>query len=198
MTLSGNTSPSPVFTAPSVNENTTLIFQLEVTDSQGATSTPDTVNIDVGFVNHPPVAIARSDFPPHIVDNEVTLSGSESNDPDPGDSIAEYHWEQADNSGVKVTLSDPDSATTSFNAPSRVPTRYISEDSSPQIIPLQFSLVVTDTHGIDTQQISHVWCRLNAFNPTIVQLTMYALEAYHRRRNTSQETTIISSKDIEM
>ena len=58
-------------TSPSVNENTTLTFQLEVTDSQGATSTPDTINIDVGFVNHPPVAIARSDFPPHIVDNEL-------------------------------------------------------------------------------------------------------------------------------
>ncbi|MGB6628632.1 MAG: PKD domain-containing protein [Nitrososphaeraceae archaeon] len=29
VTLSGNTSPSPVFTAPSVNENTTLTFQLD-------------------------------------------------------------------------------------------------------------------------------------------------------------------------
>ena len=104
------------------------------------------------------------------MDNEVTLGGSESNDPDPGDSITEYHWKQVDNSGVKVTLSDPNSATTSFNAPSRVPTRYISEDSSPQIIPLQFSLVVTDTHGATSQPANSIsYNPVRSFKPYIIR-----------------------------
>ena len=117
MILSGNTSPSPVFTAPSVSADSTLTFQLIVTDTHGAQSTPDTVNVEVKFVNHPPVAVAKSDPSSAEVSTEVTLDGSQSYDPDPDDSIAEYQWQQVDNTGVKVTLSDPNSPTPTFIAP---------------------------------------------------------------------------------
>lgn len=47
VTLSSTTAAQPTFTAPSTGSAQTLTFSLVVTDSHGATSAPDTVNVGV-------------------------------------------------------------------------------------------------------------------------------------------------------
>ena len=64
----------------------------------------------------------------------VTLDGNQSNDPD-GDALS-YSWTQT--MGPSVTLSDPDSAVTTFTAPS------VSSSTL-----LRFELTVTDPLGLD-------------------------------------------------
>jgi K319-like protein len=99
--------------------------------------------------NHPPVAVASANPSPAITNFPVVLDGSKSSDPDPGDSVVGYQWQQT--SGPKVTLSNPTSAKTSFIV-FRVPAKYSGSDQSPPtLIPLKFSLIVTDTHGATSQ-----------------------------------------------
>ncbi|MFZ2807813.1 MAG: PKD domain-containing protein, partial [Desulfosalsimonadaceae bacterium] len=47
VTLSGASAAKPTFTAPSVENTTTFVFSLTVTDNQGLASTADTVIITV-------------------------------------------------------------------------------------------------------------------------------------------------------
>jgi K319-like protein len=68
VTLDDPTSKNPSFTAPNVNEKTSLTFKLVVTNSDGLESDPDyttvTVNPDSTTTNPPP-----STNPPNIFDN---------------------------------------------------------------------------------------------------------------------------------
>jgi PKD domain len=68
VTLDDPTSKNPSFTAPNVNEKTSLTFRLVVTNSDGLESDPDyttvTVNPDSTTITPPP-----STNPPSIVDN---------------------------------------------------------------------------------------------------------------------------------
>ena len=67
----------------------------------------------------------------------VTLVGSASNDPDPGDSIASYLWEQDPNDTVRVnTLRNANTEKADFDAP------FVTQDTI-----LNFKLTVTDTKG---------------------------------------------------
>ena len=66
----------------------------------------------------------------------VSLDGSGSNDPDVGDSIATYTWEQT--AGISVILSNTGLANPSFTSPDGV----TSEET------LMFNLIVTDTGGM--------------------------------------------------
>ena len=148
--LSDPSSPTPQFEAPSLPE--TLSFSLTVID-QGGLASSDTVNVDVqtgGFnpgpsliptppppiidpppTNTPPQALAGLDQK-RAVSTTVTLDGSESFDPDPGDSLT-YLWEQT-GGATSVTLSDPSAVLPTFTAPSTSDT-------------LSFRLVVTDLSG---------------------------------------------------
>jgi len=54
VTLSDSTSSNPTFTAPEVNEQTDLTFQLTVTNNEDTTSEPDEVTITVNPVATPP------------------------------------------------------------------------------------------------------------------------------------------------
>jgi len=100
------------FVAPNVNAGgATLTFQLVVSDGS-LSSTPDTIDVTIRNVNHPPVANAGDDQT--VSENSmVTLSGVASFDVD-GDAIG-YLWLQT--GGPLVTLSDPASATPTFVAP---------------------------------------------------------------------------------
>ena len=72
--------------------------------------TDATWDIRVYAVNKPPVAIASADKTEVHAEEEVTLYGTQSYDPDPDDSIVKHRWEQI--SGPTVFLSDPTSSIT--------------------------------------------------------------------------------------
>ncbi len=105
-----------------------LIYELVVTDNQGAESVADSVTITVNpFINLPPVANAGVDqtVTPGDV---VTLNGSGT---DADGTIVAFVW--ADNG---IPLSDPNSAAPTFTAPV---TEFTQE--------FTFDLIVTDNSG---------------------------------------------------
>ncbi|WP_225408769.1 myxosortase-dependent M36 family metallopeptidase [Stigmatella hybrida] len=125
VTLTGATAAQPTFTAPEVEADTALTFQLTVSD--GTLTSSDTVTITVANENRAPVANAG---PAQTVDErtEVTLAGS-GTDAD-GDTLT-YAWTQT--AGPTVALSDATVANPTFTAPE------VAADTE-----LTFSLVVSD------------------------------------------------------
>ncbi len=105
------TTVQPRFTAPEVETDTVLTFQLWISD--GPYQRTDTVDVMVREVDHRPVAKAGPD---QTVDERVrvTLDGSGSSDPDPGTNLL-YAWEQV--AGPAVTLLNARSARPTFTAP---------------------------------------------------------------------------------
>ena len=133
VTLSSATSPSPTFTAPTVDANTKLTFQLTVND--GTTdSESDTVIVTIKDI--PPRALVANAGGDKIVDESVTvtLDGSGSHDPEGG--AITYSWKQV--SGESVTLSSTTVAKPTFTSPS-------VENGETQV--LVFELTVTDGKG---------------------------------------------------
>ncbi|MCJ7499713.1 PKD domain-containing protein [bacterium] len=117
------------FTAPS--DPTVLTFTLNVTNSLGLPSVPDTVVITV--TNQQPVADAGLDQSVYT-NAPVTLDGSGSSDPD-GDLPLTYGWTQT--GGPAITLSSQTFVSPTFTAPS-------------DPVELTFTLVVTDSLGLAT------------------------------------------------
>ena len=131
VTLSGASSATATFTAPTVSARTTLEFQLTVTDNDGATAS-DTVDVTVSpaAANLPPVASAGTNQ--SVASGAaVTLNGSGS---DADGTVVGYAWTQR--VGPTVSLSGASSATAAFSAPA-VTTRTV----------LTFRLTVTDDDG---------------------------------------------------
>lgn len=130
----------PTFRAPAVPPGgTTLTFQLTVHNGHQP-SAPDTVDVTVKDVNHPPVAEAGSDQ--RVSEAAlVTLDGAASFDPDT-DALTVL-WEQT--AGPLVTLSDPQAIQPVFTAP--------LVGSTP--VTLTFRLTVRDgqTSASDTVQV---------------------------------------------
>ena len=124
VTLTGDTTATPSFTAPM--NGGTLTFQLTVTDD-GGQSASDTMNVRV---TTPPVAEAGSAqwARPGA---SVALSSSGSYDPD--GLIVNYAWTQT--TGPAVVLTGNNTASPSFTAPDGNTT-------------LAFSLTVTDNDGL--------------------------------------------------
>ena len=133
VTLANENTATPSFVAPQVSSSSTLTFELTVTDDLGATDV-DTVVItvnDVPPVNNDPSANAGSDQTVNEGDS-VSLDGQLSSDSD--GSITAYSWVQL--SGAGVSLTNANTATPSFTAPS------VSSSST-----LTFELTVTDDQG---------------------------------------------------
>jgi hypothetical protein len=133
------------FTAPSIEENSTLTFELTVDDGHGGTDT-NSMNVKVYKkkiqLNEPPKAVA--DASPQTLssaeDIEVILDGSQSSDPE-GDNLS-YLWKQI--SGPSVDLSNSDEARSTFDTQLEV-----EEDTT-----LTFELTVDDGHGgTDTDNV---------------------------------------------
>ena len=133
VTLTGDTTLTPSFTAPSqLAADASLVFELTVTDDDNATHT-DTVTITVtAGANDAPTATAGSDQTVNEGDT-VTLSGSGT---DPESETLSYSWRQT--SGTpNVSLTNANRASASFTAP----TQLVNDAS------LVFTLTVTDARG---------------------------------------------------
>ena len=137
--VGGNTTATPTFTAPWLQADADLVFDLTVTDSNGHNHT-DTVTITVvGALNNSPTADAGQDI---TVDPgaTVTLNGNASSDPD-GDALT-YRWSQIGGfhpsvgRGIGVHLREHTSAHSSFTVP-----------LSLTDVDLVFRLRVTDSGG---------------------------------------------------
>jgi subtilisin-like proprotein convertase family protein len=140
LNLSSSSVAQPTFTAPGVNQDQLVTFQLTVTDLSGA-STTDTVQVTVRN-NLAPVAHAGADFGV-LAGNAGQLDATASADPeaDPLD----YAWSQL-SGAVTLTLSSTTAAQPTFTAPA------VTQDEL-----LLFQVTVTDDRGdfsTDTVQVT--------------------------------------------
>ncbi len=136
MALTGATTGSPTFIAPHVSAaGGTTTFELVVCEGTSSNcSDPNTVNVHITNVNHPPVAEAGPDQTVQE-GSPIILDGSASYDPDV--EPLTYTWLQV--FGPPVTLAYPNSATPSFTAPP-------VGASGGQV---DFELIVTDARGLN-------------------------------------------------
>ena len=149
--ITGATTATPSFTAPTTSADQRLTFRLTVTDNGGRTATDD-IHIDVLAevvtpLNQAPIARAGTDQIGIVAGATVNLDGSASSDPD--GSISSYSWTQT--AGDNVSLTGASTATPSFTAP--------STDSAQT---LTFRLTVTDNDGatdnntVDVEVLAYV------------------------------------------
>ena len=131
VSLSDTNTSNPTFTAPQVPANTKLIFQLTVTDSLGKSS-DDNVSISIVY-NNPPTANAGANTQANE-NASVQLYGGGSSDIE--DISLAYLWQQVDNSGYSVDLSDANIANPTFITPE------VAANTD-----LIFQLTVTDSLG---------------------------------------------------
>jgi hypothetical protein len=139
ITLKDANTAKASFIAPNVGPGgTSLTFQLTVLYDVNGRFVPvtDSTTVNVLFVNESPVADAG---PNRTVDegSSVTLNGSNSYDPDIGDSIT-YKWIQTGGNPT-VTLNGANTATPGFTAP------YVGPGGAS----LTFELTVTDLGGLE-------------------------------------------------
>ena len=129
VTLNNSSTKTATFMAPQVAQNETLVFNLTVTDNEGATAS-NSVAITVNKPNVLPVANAGADQSVYK-SVSVTLAGAGS---DEDGSINAYLWTQT--SGTTVALNDANTAMAQFTSP-----------ASTEIESLGFTLTVTDNAG---------------------------------------------------
>ncbi len=131
VTLSGGNTSQASFDSPDVGigSNTTLSFQLRVTDPQGAVGT-DTIDVVVnGVTNTDPVVDAGGDQA--VGETEAVILSGSATDADIGDSLS-YTWTQTNGTAVSITNSDM--AVAGFDSP----------DVGPAGETLTFQLAVND------------------------------------------------------
>ena len=123
--LVSSASEATCFTAPKMTTPTTLTFQLQVTDNEGATA-HDTVQVSIRPINSSPHAVASALHRRVEPGDEVVLNGAASSDSD--GQIVSYRWQQV--GGPAVVLREQDAVTLRFIAPELVPEKV---ESSPMI-----------------------------------------------------------------
>jgi hypothetical protein len=129
--LSNSSTDTLTFDSPITTTEIALIFELKVTDDDGATAS-DSIDIKVSPVNLVPVVDAGEDV---TVKELVDVALSSTSIDDDGE-ITTYLWEQI--SGELVDLFDTDKATANFKAP-------ITDTD----IELIFLITVTDNEGAE-------------------------------------------------
>ncbi len=144
VTLSNADQAQAGFVAPQVSENTDLVFELTVRDSDNAEAS-DTTTVAVSPAeadNLPPAADAGPDQQVQT-GAAVVLDGSASEDPD--GSIASVAWAQLDNGAPQVTISNADQLQAGFTAPQVA----VATD-------LLFELSVTDDDNATDQDVVRI------------------------------------------
>ncbi|ANU06978.1 PKD domain-containing protein [Paraurantiacibacter namhicola] len=136
-----SSAQATVSTPPASGSPQALVYEVTVTDDDGATSTDQvTITIPAAVVNIAPDAVTGAD---RIIDagDRIVLDASGSSDPD--GTVTGYAWTQV--SGPSVTLSNPASVRASFIAPAAM--------ASAQT--LVFEVEVTDNAGAtDTDTVT--------------------------------------------
>ena len=138
-TLSDATAAQPTFTDSSLNDSAvTHIFELVVTDDDGATSSADSVTITINPPDNAAPTAHAGDDAAVTSGTQVTLTGSGT---DTDGTIASYAWTRTGGTGTatNATLSDATAAQPTFTDSS-----LTSNDSAVTHI---FELVVTDDDG---------------------------------------------------
>lgn len=180
--ISSPTSVSPQITAPSLDTETLLTFQLVVSDGK-VESEPSTVAVTVcpsnSFVdvetgecteeeankeNQEPVANAGLNLQP-VAGKLVHLDGSSSSDPD-GDEIT-YEWKQV--GGPTVSLGGSTGANPTFTAPE---VNVGTAATTPQTTTLTFQLVVNDGELDSKPDTVEIWVYQNQ-KPEAVARVVY-------------------------
>ena len=155
--LSGTDTATISFNTNSVDQDTTLTFQLTVTDNDAANHT-DSI---VVTINNAPTAEAGSNQEVNESSDsapiQVTLSGGASSDTntDSGSSIVSYSWVEVDSQGQQFTDDDDNpvqsSSVTLTNANTATPTFTAPEvevnESNEGVTTLTFQLTITDNDG---------------------------------------------------
>ena len=155
--LSGTDTNETTFSTPEVDQDTTLTFQLTVTDNDAANHTDSIV---VTINNAPTADAGNNQEVNESSDNapiQVTLSGGASSDTntDSGSSVVSYSWVEVDSQGQQftddddnpvqsssVTLTNANTATPTFTAP-----EVEVDESNEGVTTLTFQLTVTDNDG---------------------------------------------------
>ena len=158
VSLSGSSSPNPKFTAPAVNSQASLKFQLVVNNGQD-NSKPSTVTVNVQPLSPvpQPIPVADAGKPQTVNSGDiVTLDGSKSSDPNKNKMT--YQWTQI--AGPSVSLSGSSSPNPKFTAPA------VNSQAS-----LKFQLVVNN--GQDNSKPSTVTVNVQPINgiPSIFTLS---------------------------
>jgi len=130
VTLTGDTSTTPSFNAPSTPNAQDLVFRLTVSDGSGGVGTADvTVSVEANRLPVSDAGADQSDIQPNTL---VTLDGSGSSDADP--QTITYLWEQT--AGTTVTLSSTTAVSPTFTTP-----------ITPAAQTLTFELTINDGGG---------------------------------------------------
>jgi hypothetical protein len=110
----------------------------EANDTSANTGTGTNTGSDTTVINSPPIANAGRDMV-GVPNQQIILDGSKSSDPDAGDTIVSYIWEQE--SGPTAEMNDQASATPVVTLPN------VDEDST-----IVFSLTVNDGNANSEEQ----------------------------------------------
>lgn len=152
--LQNANTATAMFTAPTVDQTTTLSFRLVVTDNSGATDTETiAVTINAPAQNQRPNAVVCTQPPPAQPGNVVVLDGSCSTDPD--GTIASHQWDQIADAAPVVALQNANTSRASFAAPA------VSQSTM-----FNFRLTVTDNSAAPDFATASV--TVNPMTPTAV------------------------------
>ena len=99
VSLTGSSNASASFTAPTINSNETLTFQLTVTDDDGATAT-DSVDITVVNLNQAPTTSIDAVY--SFAENNTVSITAMSSDPDM-DTLS-HQWEQTSGETIEFSM----------------------------------------------------------------------------------------------
>jgi PKD repeat protein len=139
VSVSDADTATPTFTAPSVDSQTDLTFELAVSDGENQVTDTVTVTVEPAAPTNQPPAADAGDDQTVAEGSTVDLDASASSDPD-GDDLT-YSWSQT--GGQSVSLDDANAATPTFTAPD------VDAETT-----LSFEVSVSDGQAADTDTVT--------------------------------------------